>query len=130
MVEIEYKPVSKIVIHNIVKMSVEELVLSRITPQGAFPLYWTDGILWSFSNLPLTEKVINDYINGIDHWAVLQFSIMSNYKDELSVGDNNMYKVKVLNTTDNDFHIAIIRWLRSNILEKDIKFKGKGGKKK
>jgi hypothetical protein len=48
MVRISFSPINELVVHEVVKVSMDDLMRERITPSGTMPLYWCNGLLFSF----------------------------------------------------------------------------------
>ena len=74
MVRITYSPIEELVVHEVVEVPKDDLLRERITPQGNMPLYWCNGILFSFSSIPMTEEIIRDYLRGKVHWLEIHFA--------------------------------------------------------
>ena len=74
MVKIEYSPATELVVHEVIKVDKDDLLRERVTPAGTMPLYWCDGILFSFSSLPMTDDVVKDYLKGRIHWLEVHFT--------------------------------------------------------
>ena len=88
-IKISYSPINEIVVHEIVPMEYGDLLLERITPNGNMPLYWCDGVLFSFTSMPLTRDVIRDYMEGRIHWMEVHFSTMEKYQPIIEYYDND-----------------------------------------
>ncbi len=116
MAKITFSPVEELVIHEAVEVTREDLFRERITPQGNLPLYWCDGILFSFSSLPLTDEVVRDYLKGKIHWAEVHFSKMEQYQPIIQL-EAEEYKttmsIRVINTGKSILHKELIKWLKS-----------------
>ncbi|MGC9037762.1 MAG: hypothetical protein ACP5GD_03920 [Candidatus Micrarchaeia archaeon] len=121
-VKITFAPAKELVVHEVIEMSKEDLIRERITPAGNMPLYWCDGILFSFSSMPLTDAIVEDYLNGKLHWVEVHFARMPKYEEVLSL-EAEEYKatmnVRVIDTSTSLLHKAFVAWLKSNIGEKN-----------
>ncbi len=116
MVKITYAPVEELVVHEVVQIERDNLLRERITPQGNMPLYWCDGILFSFSSLPMTDDIVKDYLNGRIHWLEVHYSKMDRYTEILSLEDEaykSTMNVRVIDTSASALHKMFIKWLKS-----------------
>ncbi len=115
MVKITYSPIEELVVHETVEIGREDLLRERITPQGNMPLYWCDGIIFSFSSLPMTDEIVTDYLKGRIHWLEVHFSRMEKYTPILSL-DDEAYKstmnVRVIDTSTSSLHKTFVKWLK------------------
>ncbi len=114
--KITFSPAEELVVHEILEVSKEDLIRERVTPQGNMPLYWCDGILFSFSSLPMTDDVIKDYLKGKLHWLEVHFARMPKYVDVISF-ESEEYKatmgVRVIDTSPSLLHREFIKWLKT-----------------
>ena len=121
MVKIEYSPATELVVHEVIKGDKDDLLRERVTPAGTMPLYWCDGILFSFSSLPMTDDVVKDYLKGRIHWLEVHFTKMEDYTPVLTLNDEE-YKatmsIRVIDTSSSELHKEFVKWLKSNIKEK------------
>ncbi len=114
-VSVTYSPIKELVVHDVIKTDLKELIRSRTTPQGNMPLYWCDGVLFGFTSLPPTKDVIKDYLNGCIHWMEVKDTEMKDYKKEVEANDEQYLKTSVVNTDTNAVHKSFIRWLKGNV---------------
>ncbi len=120
MVEITFSPIKELVVHEVAEMKKEDLIRERITPAGNLPLYWCDGILFSFSSLPMTDAIVDDYLKGKIHWLEVHFARMPKYSEVISL-DAEEYKatmnVRVIDTSSSQLHKDFVAWLKKNLNE-------------
>jgi len=118
MAKISYAPIQELVVHEIVEIGKDDLMRERVTPAGTMPLYWCDGIIFSFSSLPMTDEITKDYLKGRIHWLEVHYTTMKNYVPVLAL-DEEEYKTKmnirVIDTSFSDIHKEFAKWLKSNI---------------
>lgn len=118
MARITYAPAEELIIHEVVEVGSDDLLRERVTPAGTMPLYWCDGILFSFTSLPMTDEVTKDYMKGKIHWLEVHYARMDSYVPVLSL-DEEEYKakmnVRIINTSFSNIHKEFSKWLRSNI---------------
>ncbi|MEM3791425.1 MAG: hypothetical protein QXL16_01715 [Candidatus Micrarchaeaceae archaeon] len=114
MVDIQYRPIKELIVHEVIELSLEDLLRSRITPAGNMPLYWCNKILFSFTTLPLVDDVLKDYLNGKLHWAEVLYCKMEEYKEEISLNDEaykGEQRFRVINTNVSEVHREFTKWL-------------------
>ncbi len=115
-IKLTFAPIRELVIHEIVEVTRDDLIKERITPNGNMPLYWCNGMLFSFSSLPLTEEVVKDYMRGTIHWMEVHFTKMQSYQPMLSLSDEE-YKttmnVRVIDTSKSELHKKLSKWISS-----------------
>ncbi len=118
MVRITYEPTNEVVIHDVIAVEVDTLLRGRVTPAGTMPLYWCNGILFTFSSLPLTDEVVKDYMRGKIHWLEVQFAKMPAYKPILTLNEEE-YKgsmnIRIIDTTASPIHSELAKWLKTGI---------------
>lgn len=114
MVKITFSPVNELVIHEALEISLEDLLRERVTPAGNMPIYWCDGIGFTFNSAPMSEEIIKDYLKGIIHWVEVHYSRMDQYTSLIELTDPNQgsMKIRVLNTTQSELHREFIKWLK------------------
>ena len=87
MVEFEYQPFKKVIIHEITKIPINQMILEHALAVGegqiAAPLYWVDGIVFEHGLAPVTDDMINEQLKGILHWSLLMYSDMDDFKEEI-----------------------------------------------
>jgi len=110
--EVEYKPIKKIVIHEMWKISVEDFItraFALVPTQGiATPAIWVDNYLFEFSFLPQTVDVVKDHMNGISHWAHLVYTDFGEYQHNIQQANAVMPIIKAEHSTFQ----SVAKWLR------------------
>lgn len=118
MVKITYSPIEELVVHEAVEVPKDDLMRERITPSGNMPLYWCNGILFSFSSIPMTEEIVRDYLRGKVHWLEIHFSKEVKYTPVLTLNDEE-YKatmsIRVIDTSKSNLHTELTKWLKSKL---------------
>lgn len=118
MATVSYSPIKKIIVHEVVNMELEDLLRERITPAGSMPLYWCDGVIFSFSSAPMVKNILNDYLNGTIHWMEVHYSAFEEYHPIMELKDENYggtAKVRVINTSkSSSLHNDFISWLKKH----------------
>lgn len=118
MVEFEYRPYRKIVIHQIQKIPLEQLIyVSAIGVEDGgtcTPFYWTNGIIFQHQSIPYSDEMISESLKGIIHWSLLTYEYLEEYKEELE-GPRRV-KIPLIKTEDEIF-IKMVEWIK-NVYEK------------
>lgn len=118
MVRITYAPIDELVVHEAVEVPKDDLLRERITPQGTVPLYWCNGILFSFSSLPMTDDIVKDYLRGKIHWLEIHFTRETKYTPVLTLNDEE-YKatmsIRVIDTSKSMLHTELTKWLKTKL---------------
>ncbi len=116
MVKISYSPIKELVVHEVVSVERDDLLRGRITPAGNMPLYWCDGILFSFNSMPMTRDLVKEYLEGTIHWMEVHYTHMKNYEPIVVLNDEQykaaMY-IRVLDTSKSGLHTEFVKWLKS-----------------
>lgn len=115
MVKITYAPIEELVIHEAIEVPKDDLLRERVTPAGNMPLYWCNGILFSFSSIPMTDEIIRDYLRGKVHWLEIHFTKENKYTPILTISDEE-YKgtmsIRVIDTSKSALHLELSKWLK------------------
>lgn len=118
MVKIRFAPTEELIVHEAIEVGKEDLLRERVTPAGTMPLYWCNGVLFSFSSLPMSDDIVRDYLNGRIHWLEVHFTFEEKYLPVLSL-DEEEYKakmnVRILNTSNSSLHAEFTKWLKSSV---------------
>ena len=117
MVKISFSPINELVVHEVVKVSMDDLMRERITPSGTMPLYWCNGLVFSFSSVPMNKRVLDDYLNGKIHWMEVHYAEMKDYDEVVVLNDehyNGSMKIRVIDTSKSALHSDFVKWLKAN----------------
>lgn len=117
MIKISYAPAEELIVHEVVQVTQDDLMRERVTPAGTMPLYWCNGILFSFSSLPLSDEVTRDYLKGKIHWLEVHFTKVDSYTPVMTLNDEEYkgsLKVRVIDTTMSELHRELTKWLKAN----------------
>ncbi|MEM0201089.1 MAG: hypothetical protein QXD23_01665 [Candidatus Micrarchaeaceae archaeon] len=116
MVKITFSPVNELVIHETIQIEKDDLLRERVTPAGTMPLYWCNGVLFSFSSLPMTDEIVSDYLKGKIHWLEIHYAIEDEYTPILSLNEEE-YKatmnIRVIDTSKSTLHKELTKWLKT-----------------
>ncbi len=117
MVKVVYQPIVTLVVHDIAKVPLDDLLRERITPGATLPLYWCNGVLFSFASPPMVDEMVKDYVDGKIHWMEVHYLEMKQYKPVIELNDehyNGTVKVRIIDTGGSQLHKDFISWLKSN----------------
>jgi hypothetical protein len=115
MAKITYSPINEIVVHEIIELDRDDLFRERVTPAGNMPLYWCDGLLYSFSSPPMTRDIMKDYLEGKIHWMEVHFTKMYDYVPLIELNDDQYkatLKIRVIDTSKSELHKDFVKWIR------------------
>jgi hypothetical protein len=104
------------VVHEVVNIEYDDLLRGRITPAGNMPLYWCDGIIFSFNSMPMTRDLVKDYMQGKIHWMEVHYTHMKKYEPVVELNDEQYkatMRIRVLDTSKSSLHTDFIKWLKS-----------------
>lgn len=117
MVEVDYQPWKKIVVHEVVKYNLDNLVKIRslgVEPGGlAEPLLWANGITFSKSTMPETEDVIKEKLEGIVHWPSVVWALMPEFREVIVIKETNV-KVPVIDVSAQSLYKTVAKWLKEH----------------
>ncbi len=115
MVRVTYKPFEEIIIHDIVKYSLEDFItmnsLGAQTGGLGRPLNWVDGVAFIQAPMPPTDEIIKDQLEGKIHWAQLAFAIMPKFQSYILVKEGQI-RIPVIDLGDNEIFRDVIAWLK------------------
>ncbi len=113
MVKFEYQPVKKIIIHQITRLTVNQIKTncSVGVDVGGYtnPLWWTDGIIYSFEGIPQTDDLISEMIKGTIHWSLLIYGHLDTFSEYLE-GDRKI-TIPLINNEDLMYK-ELAKWLK------------------
>ncbi len=115
MVEISYEPIHTLVVHDVAKVPLEDLIRERITPGVTLPLYWCSGVLFSFASAPMGDDIMKDYFKGKIHWMEVHYTEMKEYKPVLELDDEHYggkMTIRVIDTAASQIHNDFVGWLK------------------
>jgi len=120
MVEFEYQPWKKIIIHEVVKYPIEFFLSQHslgAQPGGiGRPLTWVDGIIFNIGPFRETEDVIKEKLEGKVHYSSIVYGVLEKYQPEFKVEGN--IRIPVTDVSDNRVFKEMIVWLKRNFEQK------------
>jgi hypothetical protein len=118
--EILYEPYTSIIVHEIIKGSIENLVqvqsLGIPAKQTGRAINWADGIAFIYSPMPPTDEIVREELKGRMHWSHLAFAFMPAYKPEMTTSDGNV-KIPIINVSANLVFKDLAKWIKEKFKE-------------
>ena len=115
LVEVVYQPWNKIVIHEIVDYSLDDLVRLQslgVEPGGlGDPLLWAEGIVFSSSTMLETKDVVKEKLEGIVHWSSVEWARMPEFKQVIVIKETNV-RVLIINVSAHPIYKTVSKWLK------------------
>jgi hypothetical protein len=116
-IKVRYEPRKEVIIHEYSKYdSSEEFINNSVmgAPPGAVvtALKWVDGVLISFSALPINEVTSKEIIEGRLHWDHVSFAPMPEYKEQ--VVTPNGITVIIRDVSNNPVFKRIAEFIKEN----------------
>ena len=118
MVDVEYKPVQKVIVHEAIKYDLPDFLRLKavLGAQGAPPraVHWCEGLLFEFGALPNTPETINERIrDGVIHWGFIEFAELPTYQNIVTHPDTQI-QMRVVNASNNSAIADVIRSFKNN----------------
>ena len=117
MVDVEYQPIRKIVVHEAIKHSLDEFRRMFAQPKPNAPpdaVRWIDGVIFSFSAMQPTPELINERVrDGVIHWDFIIFAEMPDYQDIVTHPETQV-QLRVTDNTNNSAIADVIRHFRND----------------
>ena len=107
MVEIEYLPYQKIIVHEVRRLEVNEFlqfVASQVEAQkqgGTPAVNWVDGVAFLTGEFMSTSEIVSENLKGRIHYAVVFFTETS-YQPEKRVTINGRETIVRMNRGDSN----------------------------
>ncbi len=116
MTNVTFAPIKELVVHEAVRVDRDDLLRERITPAGNMPLCWCNGLMFSFSSMPLTKEIVKQYLEGKIHWMEVHYCDMKDYEPIVQLNDeqyNATMKIRVIDTSKSALHAEFVKWLKT-----------------
>ena len=116
MVEFEYQPWDKVIVHEVVKYPLEHFLVTHTLgiKEGGIgrPLNWADGIVFEHSSMPPTEDVIREQLQRKIHWSSLNYGIMEEYQNKFI--RQGQVIIPIVNLSNNRVFKTMVKWIKEN----------------
>lgn len=118
MVDVEFHPVQKIIVHEAIKYDLDEFLRMKAQPlpngQPPPPVRWVEGLVFQVGMLPMTPELINERVHdGVVHWSFIEFAEMSTYQKVLTHPDTQA-QLRVIDGSNNSAVGDVIRHFKNN----------------
>jgi len=116
MVEIEYSPVKKIVVHEIYRYDSKEELTKRLAGYSSGrPIFWCDGIVFVYY-MDDSDDSKNEYLKGTAHWSTLAYAEMPKFAASIELEEGMFKGVKMAVIDYNSFKLFkdFIKWLKTS----------------
>lgn len=106
-IEIEFRPIKKIVILEELKYSSTDEFFTDVVagkpPDVSIPLFWADGVVYIPSTFPPgSEEIIKNMIQGTIYWQNVGYAKMDRYAEEISFGRHTLKIIKATSPAVKD----------------------------
>ena len=116
MVEFEYQPWKKFIVHEVVKFPIEFFLSQHslgVSPGGiGRPLNWVDGIVFNIGHFRETDDIIKEKLEGKVHYSSIVYGLLEKYQPEFKVDGN--IRIPVMDVSDNDIFKEMVAWIKRN----------------
>lgn len=116
LVEFEYQPWKKIIVHDVIKVPLEFFLSTHVigVQEGgvARPLNWVDGVLFVHVPMRPTEDVVEEQLEGKLHWASLTYTLLKDYQPGFIRPGN--VRIPVVDVSNNLIFKEMVKWIKEN----------------
>ena len=116
--EIEIKPWSKVVVHEVLQSEFESMAKRRAIGQPpesyAPPLSWVNGIVFTNTSFPISTPVAKEMLEGRLHWVAVEFALCPEYKPAIRVEELKV-TVPIVNVSHNKIFVKLANRLKEII---------------
>lgn len=115
IMDIAIEPWKKLVIHEVIEYQfddwVKQIAFSTRTSGGGIPtMQWANGIVFSPSNFPNTNIIMEEQLKGILHWSSISFAIKEKFEHQI-VRENAT--INLVDVSVNDIFRELAEKLKS-----------------
>ncbi|MCY4490154.1 MAG: hypothetical protein OXC46_01665 [Thaumarchaeota archaeon] len=123
--EISVEPWKKLVIHELIEYKfedwVKQIAFGTRTSGGGIPtMQWTDGVVFTPANFPVTNATVEEQLKGTLHWSSVSFAIKENFEKQI-VSENAT--INLVDVTVNEIfkRLAVELKARSKFRQEHVK---------
>ena len=118
MVDVEYKPIQRIIVHEALKQSFDDFIRKQaVQRQPNMPpptVRWAEGVIFTFAAMQVTPEMINERVrDGVVHWDFIIFAEMPEFQDIVTHPDTQV-QLRVSDNTNNSAVSDVIRHFKNN----------------
>jgi hypothetical protein len=114
IIPVEYRPLTKIVVLDVLKLDAQDLfnrVAGLRMNQGGTMLNWVDGIVFlAFPADIRLDEVKEQSTKGVVYFATVLYAAQPTYQSSVKVG---AYQIPVLNQTKSRTFKSLVHWLKN-----------------
>lgn len=86
--DIKIDPWKKLVIHEVIEYQfddwVTQIAFNAKSSGGGIPtMQWVDGVVFSPTNFPTTNAVMQEQMNGTLHWSSVSFALKESFERQI-----------------------------------------------
>ncbi len=117
LVEIEYRPWKKIVIHEVKELPPKDFfeglaAAAEAQKQGTAPVVnWADGIAFVFQLFPDSDRVLGDKMEGVIHYNTVQFTRTSFQSEKRATIGGRDHIIKLVKGDSNVDFMTLANFL-------------------
>ncbi|MGA2665631.1 MAG: hypothetical protein ABSF83_11880 [Nitrososphaerales archaeon] len=118
MVEIEYLPYQKIIVHEATKVEIGELltiVAAQVEAQkqgGSPEIRWVDGLALLIGEFIVTPEIIAEQLQGRIHYSAIWFAETSYQAEKRVTVNNREYSIRLIKADKNPNLVALVKFLK------------------
>lgn len=120
MVEFEFQPWRKIIVHEVVKFPLQHFISGASygvqTGGVGRPLTWANGFIFEKRGLRDTDDVVKEKLEGKIYWSSLHYAILKKCQPEFKVPGN--IRIPVINLSDHETFREMATWIKNNFEKK------------
>lgn len=115
-IEIEYRPIRKVVILELLELTSKELFnrISAIRMAGQpLPLNWAEGIV--FFAVPASAEITEvdeNIMKGTAYFSAIMYASLLEYQPMVQVGVD---KIPIINQSKNRVYTSVTKWLKQRM---------------
>ena len=117
--EIEFRPIKRIIIlEDISYDSLDDffaVITTGVPPSTPIVVLWANGVVFTYSAMPLSEAIVKERTEGIVYWNFVQYAKMDEYVEEYRSGLHTVRVLKVKGPALLDVAKALQEKLTSKI---------------
>ena len=120
MVKFEYQPWKKIIVHEVVKYSIEFFISQHSlgVQSGGIgrPLTWADGVVFDRALFRETDDVIKEKLEGRLHYSSIAYGLLKKHQPQFKVEGN--IRIPVIDVSNNKVFKEMVAWIKKTFEEK------------
>ena len=115
MVNFIFEPWNTVVIHEIVRYDIQDLVqrqgLGVQAGQLGRGINWANGVAFRHSTIPATDEIIQEQLQGKIHWSYLAFALLPKYQRAFVIPEGNI-TIPIIDVSGNAIFREMAEWIK------------------